>query len=253
MTAKYITLDEALRKSDADQSWRNFQVDYPEDQEGRFRIERFDIPRLDEGRLDIMRREGLDRDPGYGSFTKLVEIVPGAGEEGKDLKRVWMSDTRAEIMEHSPFFNRLPVFDRVKPLRILVNGLGLGLVAKGALNIARISHIDVVEINPDVANLVRRHLPEDKVTVHIDDSYTKTWPRGKRWDMAWHDIWPAIDDDNLPGMDKLLRRYKSRVTFWQGCWQRAGCLRMADAMKRLRNGTMSMEEAYSILDGRWPI
>lgn len=250
---KYITLDEALRKSDTDDAWRNFQVDYPEDQEGQFHIERFTITRLDEGRLEIMRREGLDRDPGYGRFTKLVEVVPGAGEEGVDLKRVWMSDTRAEILEHSPFFNRLPVFDRVKPLRILINGLGLGMVAKGALKVARIDHIDVVEVNPNIAKLVQRHLPEDKVTVHIGDAYDIKWPRGTRWDMAWHDIWPMIDDENLPGMNKLMRRYKSRVTFWQGCWQMDGCKKMESALRRLRNGTMSMQEAYSILNGRWPI
>lgn len=248
---KLITLDEALRKSGADDTWRHLQVDYPEDQEGNFRIEKFTIPRLDQGRLETIRREGLDRDPGYGSFTKLVEVVPGAGEEGRDLKRVWMSDTRAEIMEHSPFFNMLAVLD-YRPLRILVNGLGLGMAIKGALKVAKIEHIDVVEINESVAKLVQRHLPEDKVTVHIGDAYKMRWPAYTEWDMAWHDIWPTIDDQNLPGMNRLMRRYRERVR-WQGCWQRDGCLSMANAIKRMRNGTMPIEEALAILDGRFPL
>lgn len=250
---KYITVDEALRKSDADDFWRKFQVEYPEDQEGQFRIEKFEIPRLDQKRVDTLIREGLARDPGHGMFTRLVEVVPGAGEEGRDLRRVWMSDTRAEVLEHSPFLNRLPVFDKVRPLRILVNGLGLGMVAKGALSIARVNHIDIVEVNPDVARLVCRHLPEDKVTIHIGDAYDIKWPRGTRWDMAWHDIWPTIDDNNLPGMARLMKRYRDKVTFWQGCWQRSGCLKMADAMRRMRNKTMPIEEALEILNGRWPI
>lgn len=254
MNRKYITMAEALVKSDADTTWRLFQLGYPEDSQGRFRIERFKIGRLDEGRIRTIRKEGLDRDPGWGSFTKLVERVPGAGEEGDDKNVVWMSDTKAEILEHSPFFNQLPLvgmFGTI-PLRILVNGLGLGMVVNGALKVANIKHIDVVESNPDVARLVRRHLPDDKVTVHIGDAFDVRWPRGTKWDMVWHDIWPTIDNDNLPQMDALMRQYRRR-TAWQDCWQRDGCLRMADAIKRMRNKTMPIEEALEIMAGRWPV
>jgi hypothetical protein len=193
----------------------------------------------------------MSRDPGFGTFRKLVETIPAAGQEGSPGRRVWMSDTRAEIMEHTPALNRLFFLRNVKNKRILINGLGLGVVVHAALTYGGIDHVDVVENNPDVLALVGPLIPDPRVTFHLGDAYDIKWPPGTRWDIAWHDIWPSIDNDNLPGMDKLLRKYKNRVG-WQGCWRRKSCLAMARDYKRMEEGTLPVERALEIVLGRVP-
>ncbi len=246
-----ITLAEAVEILDADDSWRKFQVNYPETEQGNFSISKFSIPKLDLKRLRIIRDEGMGRDPGQGTFTKLIETVPGAGRRGADLHRVWMSDTRAEIMEHSPIFNRLEwaELDQGPAIRILINGLGLGLVVHGALQFKNIGHIDVVESNPDIIDLVSPLIADPRVTIHDCDAYDMQWPRGTRWDFAWHDIWPTISDDNLPGMRRLIAKYRRRV-HWQDCWQRQGCLKMERLFRRAEAGTLSAQEAINAALGR---
>jgi hypothetical protein len=247
---KMITVREAIDQLDANTEWKKFQLNYPEAKLGRFSIEKFSIGKIDKHRAEIIAKEGMDRDPGSGTFTRLVETVPGAGENGSNLRKIWMSDTRAEIMEHTPLFNRLwwAELDSGPGIRLLINGLGLGVAVHGALQY-KISHIDVVEHNEAIVDLVRPLITDDRVTIHSGDAYDMQWPRGTKWDFAWHDIWPAIDDDNLPGMRKLHAKYRKRV-YWQGCWQYQGCLKMASITRRARNGTLGVEEAMDALIGR---
>jgi hypothetical protein len=71
-----------------------------------------------------------------------------------------------------------------------------------------------------VIALVGPHYARDpRVTIHHADAYTIRWPVGIRWDVAWHDIWADMCEDNLPGMATLHRRYGRRVE-WQGSWGR---------------------------------
>jgi len=241
-----------LRRQDADNAWRKYQVHYEESKLGPFQIKKFSIPPWDKKRRQTIQREGVRRDPGSGDFTKLIEIVPGAGEDGGPGQITWMSDTRAEILEHTPILNKLFFSRGVKHKRLLVNGLGLGLVVHAALIFASdsVEHIDVVEHNADVIELVGNQLTVDpRVTIHLADAYDMIWDPGTRWDFAWHDIWPSIDDENLPGMDRLLYKYKTRVA-WQGCWQRDGCLAMAKVFRQMKDGTLPAARAWELLGGK---
>jgi hypothetical protein len=251
MMSEMITIEEAVRLLDRDTSWKRFQVDYPEARLGNFSVEKFTITKMEYHRLRIIRDEGMDRDPGCGTFTRLVETIPGAGEDGDDLHEIWMSDTRAEIMEHSPLFNKLwwAQHDTGPDLRILINGLGLGVVVHGILQHKHIEHIDVVESNDTIIDLVGPLITDPRVAIHRGDAFDMQWPRGTGWDFAWHDIWPTIDNDNLPGMRKLIAKYKRRV-LWQDCWQRHGCLKMERAFRRAKAGTLPIKEALDALEGR---
>lgn len=251
--AKTVTLEEAVHLLDEDNYWRSFQVRWPDGlKSGAFRVEKFSIPKWDHGRLRIIRDEGMDRDPGHGNFTRLVEYVPGAGLEGAPRKRTWMSDTRAEIMEHSPAFNHMSRAEICGPIRLLVNGLGLAVVVQGALVHYKVDHIDVVESNQDVINMIAPLLPEDKVTVHHGDAFEKEWPPGTRWDVAWHDIWPTIDNHNLPGMRRLMKKY-GKMSAWQGCWQMGGCLKMESYYRKMEQGTLDPYKAFLLAQGRIPL
>lgn len=246
-----IPLDDAMRRLDKDHTWRRFKVDYPEISFGRFAIIKFDIPHNDEKRREIVRREGMDRDPGYGTgFCKLIEYATPEDAAARENGKVfWMSDTKAEIVEHYPLFNQIR---HQGAKRIIINGLGLGMAVHGALQFPWVEHIDVVERDAEIVEGISALIKSDKVSYHIGDAYKMKFQATDKWDLAWHDIWPKIDDLNVPQMDRLRRKYKWR-TRWQGCWQEDGCRAMAAAMKRAKDGTMTPEEAFGILvEGKWP-
>lgn len=214
-----MSAPEEIRKLSSGQQWRAYQVDYPPDSLGRFSIEVFRIPRDDPARLHYLQQGGPLRDPGHGTFRRLIEHAP----DGK--RKLWMSDTRAEIIEHAPILSRLLAIPPGASARVLVNGLGLGVVVHAALMSEGVAHVDVVEKDTDVAQLIGRRFPADRVTVTIGDALSAQWPDDARWDLAWHDIWENITYLNLAGMHQLTKKYRDR-TGWQGCWQRDGCLQM---------------------------
>jgi hypothetical protein len=108
----------------------------------------------------------------------------------------------------------------------------------------------VVEINPEVAELVGRHLDDDRVEIHIGDAYTQKWPRGTKWDLAWHDVWPTVATENLPEMRRLIRRYRAH-TDWQECWQRGTCMKMERLYQMAKAGKLSPEQVGHLLEGRF--
>lgn len=136
--------------------------------------------------------------------------------------RLWMSDTPAERRDHMPAIIKA---GQLSARRALVNGLGIGMIVAGLLDVPTIEHIDVVEIDKDVINLVGGHVERlaadagKTVNIHHDDAYTIAWPAGTVWDIAWSDIWESACTDNLLDMSRLSRRYSRRVR-WHGHWLR---------------------------------
>ena len=179
------------------------RVDLPEGEYGGVSVERFIVTENDRIRQlgDILR--GRECPP--GTYTRLME-----------RGRVWMSDTPAEIRDHiGPW-----VEARQRGGRVLVNGLGLGCIVNALLALDSVEHIDVVEYDHRVIKLVApTYEASGRVTVHYADAYEqcKAWPKGSHWDIAWHDIWPTLCEDNLPEMARLHRSYGRRVG-WQGSW-----------------------------------
>lgn len=232
--ARLISLAEAMRALNAgDDSWRRYQVSYPAAECGRYSLEVFDIPADDLGRMRIVREQGMARDTGYGTFRRLVETRPPEERDPANPRdngrHIWMSDTRAEILEHKPLIDWL-WWTESMPGAVLINGLGLGVAVHAALAHRGVTHVDVVERDPDIVALIGPHLPADKVTVHLADAFDITWPAAQRWKAAWHDIWPTICDLNLPEMRVLHRKY-GRLAEWQASWQRKGCERMDRLVK----------------------
>lgn len=208
-----------IKAHDADNTWRRYQVqDQLEDGfSGDLELSHWDVPQDDPARYYYMYEAGEDRDPGWGRFVKLTDPTLDQGP--------WMSDTRAEIMEHMPFIKKLAKLESVqaKPT-VLITGLGLGMAVRAAL-LHGASHVDVVELNADVVVLGGAQFKDDpRVTIHQGNAFTAAFPMPPRYDLAWHDIWPTINDLNLPEMAALKARYPSR---WTGCWQEDGCKYMA--------------------------
>ena len=125
-----------------------------------------------------------------------------------------MSDTPDEIRDHvGPFY-------RAKG-RVLINGLGLGCLLKGILMNDEVTHVDVVEIDEDIVELMRVSAPwisDPRVTIHIADALTMKWPPNTQWDVVWHDIWDDLNTDDLSTSRAKLHRMYGRRAGWQGAW-----------------------------------
>lgn len=202
--------------------WEQYMVALPEGEIDTLRLVRQVVTKSDAD-LDRLRSVigGHGRYVREGTYTSLL-----------DGGRLWMSDTPDEIGDHLGAIHRI---ERPSTRRVLINGLGIGMVLRAALACEHVEHVDVVEIDPRVVALVGPHYACSRLTIHTADAYTVPWPANTRWDVAWHDIWPDICEDNLDGMARLHRRYGRRAE-WQGSWCRERLLaerrRTADAWWR---------------------
>ena len=140
---------------------------------------------------------------------------------------VVMSDTDDELLDLWDIYNKISEPDSK---RIIINGLGLGCVAKLALSFDHVEHVDVVEFSEDVISLTAPLFESDRrLVIHHGDAYTYKFPAGTRWDVAWHDIWDEISIEN--DFETLHRRYGHRVV-WQSSWARQAAIEADKAFDR---------------------
>jgi hypothetical protein len=156
--------------------------------------------------LEVVRMQMEGRAPNPGWYTRL-------DEHGQ----VWMSDTTAERRDHA---EPVMVMASTHPKRVLINGLGIGMVLTAALSFDSVEHVDVVEKDERVIKLVGPHyLKDPRVTIHHADAVEQMdrWNADDCWDVGWSDIWPTICPDDLPEMSKFTEFYGSRCGF-HGNW-----------------------------------
>lgn len=176
-----------------------YKVTVPEGKSGDWKVARFAVAENDSRGISYALH---GRPVPSGTYTRLMR--EGAFDPV-------MSDTPAEISDQLDFINRATG-------NCLLNGLGLGVVLKAILAKPKVIHVDIVEIEQDVINLVwPTYQDGSRVTLHHADAFTIQWPKDKRWDCAWHDIWPSLCTDNLPEIAKLKHKYAHKVKY-QMAW-----------------------------------
>jgi hypothetical protein len=178
---------------------------------GRWRIHPFEIDEdiyrgsmlraLHEAGDDEQRRQmAVERCVPPGHY---VSLQRKATQQERDAKE-WidlandgyvpvMSDTPSEINEHAHAIEHATG-------RVLIHGLGLGVLVSALLAKPDVTHIDVVEIDPDVMRLTAPYyMDHPKVEVHLGDAVevARAWRPTEVWDYVWHDIWSQISDNNL--------------------------------------------------------
>jgi hypothetical protein len=131
-----------------------------------------------------------------------------------------MWDTLGEIVDHREVMEQI----RRRGGRVLIHGLGLGMILKFALAQDNVSHVDVVELDREVIELVGRYYRDPRLTLHQGDARSYRWPRGSRWTVVWHDIWGDYEVENLKEMAALHRSFARRAD-WQGSWSREHLLK----------------------------
>lgn len=154
-----------------------------------------------------------------GAYTLLFRTTTatlhmGAGE-------CVMNDFPCELRTHLGFVMRAHG-------RVLVTGLGLGCVLRGLNMNPNVTHIDVVERDPDVVRMVFPHLlplwmfPGCKQTIRLHEMEAEMFAASTpdTWDCAWHDLWsdPDRDEPHLHVKHVMLMTRLAEKTKHQGAW-----------------------------------
>ncbi len=203
----------------------------------------------------ITEAEGLPPAP-PGVYTELLH----------DQRGLIMSDVPAEIAGALPFLDHA---EQLRRGRVLITGLGLGIVPARLLAYGDIARIDVIEIDPDVIQLVTRGSRDQQAPnawaadprLHVHPGDAHTWLPGKRgrsgcalhdscrllpqatWNAGWFDIWDTVSPANLPSMHRLARHYCKRVErIW--FWERPECEAMRARGQTLERPCWISETGY---------
>lgn len=184
-----------------------YKVNVPEAEKGDWRIKHITVSDEDEnrGRTRACNPSSMGRFVPVGTYTMLY-----------NKGSMWMSDTPDEMKDHLEPISQA----RRKGEHVLINGLGIGMVAGAVAALENVTGVTVIENSPEVIALVGPSLTErfgSKVKIIEADSYTYAPPKGLRYSVVWHDIWIDLCTDNLQLMAKLHRKYGRRAD-WQGSW-----------------------------------
>lgn len=97
--------------------------------------------------------------------------------------------------------------------RVLIAGLGLGMILHPILAKPDVTHVTVLEKEQDVIDLVGPSLAGygDRLTIIHADAFTWRAPKGETWDGIYFDIWPEIVGENVDEHNKLARRWSARL------------------------------------------
>lgn len=159
----------------------------------------------------IWRHSNTNRLIPSGTYTMLKRCTEATLHLQSFEWECVMEDTLIELRRH------LPIALHASG-RVLVTGLGLGCVVRGLLLNPRVEHIDVVEIDPTILARIGPSLEGNaRVTLHLGDALTFSWPKGTRWNYAWHDVW--CENGSLHVLHaELMMRYAD-IARRQGAWQ----------------------------------
>lgn len=111
--------------------------------------------------------------------------------------------------------------------RVLISGLGLGMILIPVLAKSEVEHVTVVEVSPEVAAAVepavRRHTGanEGQLSVVVADALSWLPPEDARYETIYHDISLGNDVElRRAQCAQLCRRYLPYLSDggWQGCW-----------------------------------
>lgn len=167
-----------------------------------------------------------------GSYIKMVR-----GDWANRSGEILMSDTPAEILDH---------VDAVRHAHgdVLITGLGLGIIARACSMVPSVTSVTVIEMDADVIKLTGPHVNDLRhdgcapVQIIEADALAYRPPKGVRYGMVWHDIWPTICSDNLDDFKHLDRVWRP-VSDWIGYW----ASRLVVMQRRKEDGLIALGES----------
>lgn len=152
-----------------------------------------------------------------------MHLVNSAGYGGYTI----MEDSDRELRRH---------FQAVKHAkgRVLKTGLGFGCFVRACLAKPEVEHIDVIEIDPEIAEHFGSLFRDNpRVNIHVADALKWEIPPDSHWDLVWHDIYCDGNDGLQRLHTELLKRFKNHSSI-QGAWNLPSwAKRMANSRRRL--------------------
>jgi hypothetical protein len=118
--------------------------------------------------------------------------------------------------------------------RVLIAGLGLGMVLPPLLDDAQVDRITVIEKVGDVIALIGPHYTHPKLRVMHGDIFKWRPAAGETFDTIYFDIWPLIHAMNLVQMTYLHRAFAPFLAQggWIESWMRRHLLQRARTASR---------------------
>ena len=174
----------------------------PEGEFGSAKVKHFRVDEF-ESRMSAFRRGGYVPEGQYARLTVDRTLV--------------MSDTP---MEHATNYK----FAFKAHGKVLVAGLGLGMVLTAILEKPSVESVTVVEISQDVVNLISPHFPSPKLSIITADIFDWRPEKGIKFNVIYFDIWPDVCVDNIAEIAKLHRAFARRLDradpkAWMHSWQ----------------------------------
>jgi hypothetical protein len=154
-----------------------------------------------------------------------------------------MSSTPAEHNDHDELM-------KIASGRVLITGLGLGLIARLLLSKKEVEHITILEKSKEVIDMVGYIFKEQPVKIIHADALSWIPPTGSRWDVVWHDIWFDISDENVEQMEYLRTCYQPYADK-QLCWVEEECQTMKKAIETV--GYMRCKKFFATIRDFWNI
>lgn len=130
---------------------------------------------------------------------------------------MWMSDGANE--HHTNYYACKRATGRV-----LIAGLGIGLILTKILAKPEVESVLVVEKYQDVIDLIGPHFANKKLSIVCADIYEWKPAKGAKFDCIYFDVWADQSTDDLEDMAKLHQRFKSfkSADGWMDSWNRDG-------------------------------
>ncbi|HEX8851263.1 MAG TPA: hypothetical protein VF761_17185 [Gemmatimonadaceae bacterium] len=106
--------------------------------------------------------------------------------------------------------------------RVLIAGLGLGMVLPPLLEDDDVESVLIVEKVPDVIGLIAPHYEHPKLSIARGDILTWRPRDGETFDAIYFDIWPLLTPMNLVQMAYLHRAFRPYLAAdgWMASWGR---------------------------------
>lgn len=133
--------------------------------------------------------------------------------------KLMMSDTNMERRSNNYFINRANG-------KVLIVGLGLGLIIRNIIDKSEVKEIIVIEKYQDVVDLVEPKFHNNpKLKIICADIFTWKPAKGEKFDTIYFDIWPDINTDNLNQIRVLHNKFKfnlnrSNGEAWMNSWMK---------------------------------
>jgi predicted membrane-bound spermidine synthase len=126
---------------------------------------------------------------------------------------IMMSDTGMERISNKQFIEKATG-------RVLIAGLGIGLIINNIIQNDAITEIIVIEKYQDVIDLVATKFNDARLKIVCADIFDWIPEKGEKFNTIYFDIWPTICTDNLNEIYLLHSRFKrfKAKSGWMNSW-----------------------------------